>query len=267
MVTPMSSIQPIGSDLNGKRAVVTGGATGIGKAIATALAAHGVRVAIADLDAERAAQTAAGLGEGHVGTGVDVRQRSSVEAALAEVIRQLGGYDIVCANAGVSTMNRAVDLTDEEWDFNFDVNARGVFLTNQIAARYFLERKKGVIVNTASLAGKVGAPYLAHYSASKFAVLGWTQGLARELAPAGIRVNAVCPGFVRTSMQEREVEWEAKLRGITASEVTEDYIRQTPLGRLETPEDIAGLVCFLASDAARFMTGQGINVTGGVYTT
>jgi NAD(P)-dependent dehydrogenase (short-subunit alcohol dehydrogenase family) len=263
----MSTPAPIGSDLKGKRAIVTGGAVGIGRAMASALAANGVRVAIADLDETRAVATAAEIGAEHIGLGIDVRKRDSVEAAFAAVVERFGGYDILCANAGVSTMNRAIDLTDEEWDFNFDVNARGVFLTNQFAARYFLERGAGVIVNTASLAAKVGAPLLAHYSASKFAVLGWTQALARELAPAGIRVNAVCPGFVKTGMQEREVEWEAKLRGMTPAEVIEDYVRQTPLGRLETPEDIAGLVCFLASDAARFMTGQGINVTGGVYTT
>ena len=257
----------IGSDLEGKRAVVTGAATGIGRAIAAALAAHGVRVAVADLDAEGARRAAAALGAAHIGLGIDVRKRDSVESCFAEVEARFGAYDILCANAGVSTMNRAVDLTDEEWDFNFDVNARGVFLTNQIAARLFIAGKSGVIVNTASLAGKVGAPLLAHYSASKFAVLGWTQSLARELAVHRIRVNAVCPGFVRTGMQEREVEWEASLRGITPREVVEDYVRQTPLGRLETPEDIAGVVCFLASDAARFMTGQGINVTGGVYTT
>jgi NAD(P)-dependent dehydrogenase (short-subunit alcohol dehydrogenase family) len=143
-----------------------------------------------------------------------------------------------------------------------------VFLTNQIAARYFLASgTKGVIVNTASLAAKIGAPLLAHYSASKFAVLGWTQALARELAPNGIRVNAVCPGFVKTSMQSREVEWEAELRGITPEQVIADYVSQTPLGRLEEPEDVAEVVVFLCSDGARFMTGQGINVTGGVYTT
>ncbi len=156
--------------------------------------------------------------------------------------------------------------TDEEWDFNFDVNARGIFLTNQIAARQFVAQGQGVIVNTASLAAKVGAPLLAHYSASKFAVLGWTQALARELAPKGIRVNAVCPGFVKTGMQSREVEWEAELRSVTPERVIEDYIAQTPLGRLETPEDVADVVTFLCSDAARFMTGQGVNVTGGVYT-
>jgi meso-butanediol dehydrogenase/(S,S)-butanediol dehydrogenase/diacetyl reductase len=164
-------------------------------------------------------------------------------------------------------MRRAVDLTDADWDFNFAVNARGVFLTNQIAARAFLARGRGTIVNTASLAAKVGAPLLAHYSASKFAVLGWTQALARELAPAGIRVNAVCPGFVRTGMQSREVAWEAELRGVTPERVIADYVAQTPLGRLEEPEDVAGVVVFLCSDQARFMTGQGINVTGGVYTT
>jgi meso-butanediol dehydrogenase / (S,S)-butanediol dehydrogenase / diacetyl reductase len=257
----------LGSDLKGKRAFVTGGGAGIGRAIASALAAHGVTVAIADLDAERAAKSATEIGGGAMGLGVDVRDRASVESAFAGALAKLGGCDIVCANAGVSTMAHAVDLTDEEWNFNFDVNVRGVFLTNQIAARHFLRAKRGVIVNTASLAGKVGAPLLAHYSASKFAVIGWTQALARELAPAGIRVNAVCPGFVRTSMQEREVGWEASLRGMTPAEVIEDYVRQTPLGRLETPEDVAGLVCFLASDAARFMTGQAINVTGGVYMT
>ena len=111
----------------------------------------------------------------------------------------------------------------------------------------------------------MGAPLLAHYSASKFAVLGWTQSIAREYADRGIRVNAVCPGFVKTSMQEREITWEAELLGITPEEVIKSYIDQTPLGRLETPEDVADVVLFLASDASRFMTGQGINVTGGVY--
>ena len=146
-----------------------------------------------------------------------------------------------------------------------DVNARGVFLANQIACRHFLAGgTKGVIVNTASLAGKVGAPLLAHYSASKFAVLGWTQALAREMAPAGIRVNAVCPGFVKTSMQEREVAWESELRGMTPEAIRAEYVSLTPLGRIEEPEDVARVVLFLASDASGFMTGQGINVTGGV---
>ncbi|MGE0004068.1 MAG: SDR family NAD(P)-dependent oxidoreductase [Parvibaculaceae bacterium] len=258
--------QTLAADLKGKTAIVTGGATGIGKAIAGALAAHGVRIAIADLDPEAARQTAAALGQGSDGFAIDVSKRTEVAKAFARIEEAFGGYDLLVANAGVSTMNRAVDLTDEEWDFNFAVNIKGVFLTNQAAVRHFLERgKKGAIVNTASLAAKVGAPLLAHYSASKFAVLGWTQALAREVAKDGIRVNALCPGFVRTSMQEREVAWEAKLRDVTPEQVVKDYVAQTPLGRLEEPEDIAGLAVFLCSDAARFMTGQGINVTGGVH--
>lgn len=253
--------------LAGKVAFVTGAATGIGYAIAKALAAQDVSVVIADLNLDAARAAAAELGPNHHAVKIDVRARESVQVAFDQAVSRWGGIDICIANAGVSTMRPAVQLTDEDWDFNMDVNARGVFLTNQIAARHFLAANKGVIVNTASLAAKIGAPLLAHYSASKFAVIGWTQGLARELAPKGIRVNAVCPGFVRTSMQQREIAWEAELRGMTAEEVEQDYIRQTPLGRIETPEDVAGVVVFLCSDAARFMTGQALNVTGGVYTT
>ena len=258
------SSSPTFPELSGKRAIVTGAATGSGRAIAAALARQSVRVAICDIDLVMAEKTAAEIDGEAVAVAIDVTKRPSVEAAFAKVQKLLGGYEILIANAGVSTMQHAVDLTDAEWDFNFSVNARGIFLTNQIAARNFIAQNTGVIVNTASLAGKVGAPLLAHYSASKFAVLGWTQGLARELAPRGIRVNAVCPGFVKTGMQSREIEWEAELRGITPEQVFNEYVAQTPLGRIETPEDVADVVVFLCSDSARFMTGQAINVTGGV---
>jgi NAD(P)-dependent dehydrogenase (short-subunit alcohol dehydrogenase family) len=255
------------TELNGKRAFVTGGASGIGRAIATALTRSGVKVAIADIDGRTAQRTVREIGENAVAVEIDVRERASVERAFGEALTHLGGCDICIANAGVSTMSHALDLTDTDWDFNFAVNARGIFLTNQIAARHFVAQRAGCIVNTASLAAKVGAPLLAHYSASKFAVLGWTQALARELAPDGIRVNAVCPGFVKTSMQTREIEWEARLRDVSPQRVVDDYLAQTPLGRLEEPEDVADVVVFLCSDKARFMTGQGINVTGGVYMT
>jgi meso-butanediol dehydrogenase / (S,S)-butanediol dehydrogenase / diacetyl reductase len=258
---------PIFPELAGRRAIVTGAATGIGRAIAVALSRQSVRVAICDIDAPAAAAAAAHIGAGAIALAIDVRKRAAVTTAFAEVEATFGGYDILVANAGVSTMRPALDLTDDEWDYNFDVNARGIFLTNQIAARRFKSQGDGVIVNTASLAAKVGAPLLAHYSASKFAVLGWTQALARELAPLGVRVNAVCPGFVSTGMQEREVAWEAALRGVTPERVIEDYIAQTPLGRLEEPEDVADVAVFLCSNSARFMTGQGVNVTGGVYMT
>jgi meso-butanediol dehydrogenase/(S,S)-butanediol dehydrogenase/diacetyl reductase len=252
-------------DLEGRRAIVTGGARGIGAAIVRAMARAGVRVAIADLDLAAAQSLAEEVGGGAAAFEIDVRDRTSTEWAFQSAIGHLGALDILAANAGVSTMRRAVEITDEEWDFNLAVNARGVFLSNQIACRYFLEEKRaGAIVNTASLAGKVGAPLLAHYSASKFAVLGWTQALAREMAPHAIRVNAVCPGFVRTSMQEREIVWEGELRGMAPQAVLAEYVSLTPMGRIEEPEDVADVVLFLASDAARFMTGQGINVTGGV---
>ncbi len=266
-MTAIASSAALHPDLAGRRAFVTGGAVGIGKAISAALARQGVRVVIADIDVDTAARTAAEIGGGAAAVKIDVRKRASVEAAFGEALKLTGGCEILIANAGVSTMQHALELTDEEWDFNFDVNTRGIFLANQIAGRHFVAEGKGVIVNTASLAAKVGAPLLAHYSASKFAVLGWTQAFARELAGKGIRVNAVCPGFVKTGMQSREVEWEATLRGVTPERVISDYIAQTPLGRLETPEDVADVVVFLCSDAARFMTGQGVNVTGGVYTT
>lgn len=248
-----------------KSAIVTGAAKGIGEAICRGLAEQGVRVAVADLDEGAARDLTQAIGNGAQSFAIDVRDRKSVTDCFAAVEEAFGGYDILCANAGVSNMKPVVDLTDDDWDFNLDVNARGVFLTNQCAVRHFLATdKKGVIVNTASLAAKWGAPWLAHYSASKFAVLGFTQALAREVAENGIRVNCVCPGFVRTSMQEREVAWEAQLRGMSESEVIADYIAQTPLGRLEEAEDVAKSVLFLASDLSDFITGEAINVTGGV---
>jgi NAD(P)-dependent dehydrogenase (short-subunit alcohol dehydrogenase family) len=252
-------------ELEGKRAFVTGGAQGIGRAIATALVQFGAKTAIMDIDVEAGQRTANEIGDGCVFVEVDVRHRASVERAFSQALERLGGCEVLVANAGVSTMQHALQLTDDEWDFVFAVNTRGIFLTNQIAARHFIARGAGCIVNTASLAAKVGAPLLAHYSASKFAVLGWTQALARELAPKGVRVNAVCPGFVKTGMQSREIEWEVQLRQVSPDRVIADYIGQTPLGRLELPEDVADVVVFLCSDRARFMTGQGVNVTGGVY--
>jgi meso-butanediol dehydrogenase / (S,S)-butanediol dehydrogenase / diacetyl reductase len=253
------------SGLRNKRAIVTGAARGIGEAICRALAAEGVRIAAADFDEAAARKLADSLGGGAEAFAIDVRRRTSVEACFAAVDKAFGGYDILCANAGVSNMKLAVDLTDDDWNYNFDVNAKGVFLTNQTAVKHFLATgNKGVIVNTASLAAKTGAPWLAHYSASKFAVLGFTQALAREVAADGIRVNCICPGFVRTSMQERELVWEASLRNMTPEAVRQEYVALTPLGRIEEPEDVAKTVLFLASDLAGFVTGEALNVTGGV---
>jgi meso-butanediol dehydrogenase/(S,S)-butanediol dehydrogenase/diacetyl reductase len=253
-----------GGLLAGRKALVTGGGAGIGAAIVRALAREGAAVCVTDLDLARAGEVARSIGGPSFALKLDVTNAEEMRAALDEASARLGGLDTVCANAGVSTMNRVEELSEAEWDFNMDVNAKGVFLTDQAALRLFKRTGvKGVIVNTASLAGKMGAPFLAHYAASKFAVVGFTQSLALEAAPFGIRVNCVCPGFVRTSMQEREIAWESKLAGKSPEEVANGYVALTPLGRLEEPEDVADTVVFLFSDLARYVTGEALNVTGG----
>jgi meso-butanediol dehydrogenase / (S,S)-butanediol dehydrogenase / diacetyl reductase len=251
--------------LKGRRALVTGAGTGIGRAIANALGVAGASVAVTDLDLTAAEAVAGEIGPWAIALQLDVTNADVTEAVLKQAADRWGGLDIVCANAGISSMARVVDLTEEEWEANMAVNAKGVFLTNRAAVRHWLQTgAKGVIVNTASLAGKQGVPLLAHYAASKFAVVGFTQSLAREVAEHGIRVNCVCPGFVRTGMQERELVWEAGLRSMAPDRVRDEYVALTPLGRLEEPEDVADAVVFLASDAARFITGEALNVTGGV---
>ena len=257
------AIKPSGL-LAGRKALVTGAATGIGAAIAVALAREGATVCVTDLDVSKASQVAQTAGKESFALPLDVTNAQQTQDVFEIAAKRLGGLGIVCANAGVSTMNRVEDLSEAEWDFNLDVNAKGVFLTDQAAIRMLKKNgTPGVIVNTASMAGKVGVPFLAHYAASKFAVVGFTQSLALEVAPLGIRVNCVCPGFVRTSMQEREVQWEAKLAGTSPDEILAHYVSLTPLGRLEDPEDVADTVVFLASDLARYITGEALNVTGG----
>ena len=258
--------------LAGLRGMITGAGTGIGRAIALEMVREGADLLITDIDLESAQRT---IGEAQAlrsdarvqAAHLDVRDAAEAAQRVEEAAAFLGGLDIAVNNAGVSSMKRVVDLTEDDWDFNMDINAKGIFLCCQAEVRYFLQQgrsdKMRSIVNTASMAGKKAAPLLAHYSASKFAVIGFTQALALETAADGIRVNAVCPGYVRTSMQEREVVWEANLRDMTPEEVRQEYVRAIPLGRLEEPEDVARVVVFLLSDRAAYMTGQAINVTGG----
>jgi meso-butanediol dehydrogenase / (S,S)-butanediol dehydrogenase / diacetyl reductase len=197
---------------------------------------------------------------------MDVTSATEVAATVTEVSTTLGPITILVNCAGVSSMVPFLELTEEDWDFNMGVNAKGVFLVTREVVRSMVANREGCVVSIASAAGKEGAPLLAHYSASKYAVIGLTQSVAREVARAGVRVNAVCPGCVRTPMQDREVVWEGELRGMDPEAVRQSYVDHTPLGRLCEPEDVADVIQFLCSDRARFMTGQAINVTGGIVT-
>ncbi len=255
---------------------VTGAGSGIGRAIALAMGNEGACVAVTDLQLEWAQRVAGEMrrnGCEAIALPLDVTNRTQIAETMTKIVDRWGKIDVWCNNAGVSSMKRFVDLTEQDWDFNLNTNAKGAFLCSQAAAAQMMlqepderSRLRGKIINTASMAGKRGnAPFLAHYVASKFAVVGLTQAMAGELAPYGITVNSVCPGYVNTSMQEREAKWEASLRGIDPDDVRELYINDTPLRRLETPNDVAGVVVFLASPAADFITGESINVNGGSF--
>lgn len=250
-----------------KKVLITGAAAGIGKEIAASFAREGATVAMTDINLpglQRVIEEFKQSGWDVRGYTLDVTKEDQVKAVVARVLEELGGLDILVNNAGVSTMQVSWELTEEEWDYNMDVNAKGCWLVTKHVAPHMIERQAGKIVNVASMGGLMGAPFLAHYCASKFAVVGFTQSISKELAPYGVTVNAVCPGFVHTSMQDREVVWEAKLRGITdPEEVRKEYIKLTPLGRLSVPSDIAPVVLFLASEEAGFITGDSIRVSGG----
>ncbi len=251
-------------DLSGQIAFVTGAGQGIGKAIATHLAEAGARVAVTDVNIEAAEAVAASL-EGARAWRLDVTSADEAAAVAAAVGAELGPIDILCNNAGVSTMNNVWALTEKEWDFNFDVNAKGVFLVTRAVIPAMMERRRGVIVNTASMAGKTGPGLLAHYAASKWACIGFTKCCAFELGPYNIRVNCVCPGFVATPMQTDELDWESALTGKSTEEIFAGYVDQTPLGRIETPDDVARVVRYLASPQSEFLTGAAIDITGGAH--
>lgn len=246
--------------------VVTGAGAGIGRAIAKELGARGHAVAVTDIDLDAARATAAAM-DGAVALALDVTDIGSIEQATTKAITALGPLSAWVSNAGVSTMNHFVELSEREVDLNLSVNVKGPLLCGQVAARHLISQGSGgVIVNLASMAGKQGrVPYLAHYVASKFAVVGLTQAMAYELAAHGIRVNSVCPGFVATGMQERELRWEAELRGTTPDAVRRLWVDDTPLGRLEAPEDVARVVAFLLGEDAAFITGEALAVNGGAF--
>ncbi len=252
-----------------KTVVVTGAGSGIGRAIAMTLAGRDWRVVVTDINEDAASEVAAGLPNpdaGHESAALNVSVPDDAAAVAFSVADRLG-LDAWVSNAGISFMHRFLDAPIERYDQTLDVNLKGVFVCGQAAARAMVRGDtKGAIVNTASMAGKQGrVPFLSDYVASKFGVVGLTQAMAYELGEHGITVNCVCPGFVETPMQSRELEWEAQLRGTTTDGVRTMMIDDTPLGRLEQPEDVARAVAFLLSDDARFITGEALAVNGGAY--
>lgn len=245
--------------------LVTGAGCGIGEATARLLASRGQSVAVTDIDPSAAARVGEAVGTFHMQ--LDVRSRDSIRAAIAATEQALGPLDGWVSNAGVSSMIAFLEMPDDEWQRMLDVNESGVFYCGQEFGRHLVVAKRpGAIVNVASMAAKQGnVPYLSHYIASKFAVIGLTQAMAYELGPHHIRVNSVCPGWVATSMQERELIWEADLRGITPDEVRQGFVDNTPLGRVETGDDVARTIAFLLSADAVFVTGEALNINGGAF--
>ncbi|MGO2747628.1 SDR family NAD(P)-dependent oxidoreductase [Microbacterium sp.] len=250
------------AELRDRIVFVTGGASGIGAGIVDAFLAEGATVVSADLSAPE------GLFPGRDDewlVRLDVGDENAVEQVLDAVTDAIGIIDVVVTAAGTSTMGFATETTGSDWDRNLDVNAKGSFLVARGVAKRLVDAgRTGRIVFMASQAGKNGYRGMTAYVASKHAVLGVTKTMAVELAPHNITVNAICPGIIETPMKHRERIEGGAIRGMTADEVAAEDRSQVPLGRTGTPEDVAGVALFLASDLASYMTGQGLNVTGGM---
>lgn len=238
--------------LKGKRVMVTGGAQGIGAAMAARFIDEGARVAILDKNPEALAGTAARLPSLATTIRADVSAAGEVAAAFAEIDRLWGGLDVLVNNAGISIRHRFLDITQEEWRRVVQTNLDGVFYVSREAARRMMSGNGGVILNMGSTNGIMGYHYYADYNASKAGVIELTRSMALELAPR-VRVNCVCPGYILTPMQEAEYTPEM-LRAFQA---------KIPLDRLGKPEDVAALFAFLASDEAAFITGQTFVIDGG----
>ncbi len=250
--------------LAGKTAVVTGGARGIGKGIVLELARAGADVLIADLLEDAMQSTAAevqALGRRALTRRVDVTDAAQVQAMVDQAVSGLGGLDILVNCAGVISIHPVAELSERDWDFVMDVNAKGTFLGCRAALGPMRAQRSGRIVNVASIAGKEGFPNLAHYSASKFAVVGFTNALAKEVAQEGITVNAICPGIVRTYMWDRlSDEWKNEGESVEDS-WARHQLTLIPQGRAQTPQDMGRLALFFAT--MDNVTGQSVNVDGG----
>lgn len=256
--------------LQDRVAIVTGAAQGLGEAIARRLAAEGCKgVAIVDINAEKAHATAEALthetGVTMIGIQANVASETDCAAMVERTVEKFGTLDILVANAGILKAHDITEFPANEWRAVIEVNLVGYFLCAQAAAKVMVAQKRGSIVQINSKSGKKGSFRNSAYAASKFGGIGLTQSIALDLAPHGVRVNAVCPGNLLdgTLWQQSLYEQYARTQGITAEEVRRKYESQVPLGRGCTYEDVSNVVVFLASDESSYMTGQAINVTGG----
>ncbi|MEA2583825.1 MAG: galactitol 2-dehydrogenase [Thermomicrobiales bacterium] len=253
--------------LEGKVAIVTGGAQGIGRAVSHRFAQEGARVAIADLrldGAQTVADEIAGAGGRAAAAVVDVADQAQVQAMVDNVTAQFGGVDILVNNAGVIRITPFLEITEEEWDTVFDVNCKGLLWCAQAAARQMIAQGRGgKIINLASQAGRRGEALVLTYCASKACVISMTQSMALALAPHKINVNAIAPGIVDTPLWEWNDRRFAELLGWEVGEPKRRFTEQIPLGRIEQPEDVAAAALFLASSDADYITQQTLNVDGG----
>lgn len=255
-------------ELDGQAAIVTGGGRGIGRAIVLELAALGADVLVADLmleNAEVVADEVRSLGRRAAVLRVDVTKRADLEAMAARAIGDFGRIDVLVNNAGVNAFSSVLEVTEQDWDFVMDVNAKAVFFASQAVLPHMIAAKRGNIVSLASMAGKLGSLWSVAYAASKAAVISITRSLALSGAPYGIRANCVCPGYIYSTDMWRQVEnGVAEVLGMTPDEVNAMRLKSIPLGRWQTPEDVAKLVGFLASDRSAYITGEDVNVSGGL---
>ena len=247
---------------DGRVAVITGAARGIGFGVATRFAEEGASVAIIDLDEAAAAEAAAKLplaeGAKSVGIGANVAKAEDAEAAIARVVEELGGLHILMNNAGITRDNLLFKMTEDDWDLVMNVHLKGHFLMSKAAQAVFVKQKYGKIINVSSTSA-LGNRGQANYSAAKMGVQGFTRTLAIELGPYGVNVNAIAPGFIATEMTDQTA---ARL-GLDVDEFRKHSAEANPVKRVGEPGDIAAAAAFLASDEASYITGQTLYVDGG----
>jgi NAD(P)-dependent dehydrogenase (short-subunit alcohol dehydrogenase family) len=255
-------------ELSDQVAIVTGAGQGIGKAAALALAAAGADVVVSDINGASVEETAAAIasnGPRALAIQADVGNTQDIDRLVREAVARFGKVDVLVNNAGVTRRAYIMDLTEQDWDRIMRVNAKGVFFCLQRVAREMIPRRRGSIINVASIAGKgyVGTSN-AIYAASKGSVISLTRTAAQQLARHDINVNAICPGVTVTALSEANVAVRAQDEGLSVEEMTRRRNALIPLGRANDPEDVAALAVFLASPAARNITGQSLNVDGGL---